>query len=85
MLNKTYSLRPYCVSCWTAYILQDDTRSLQCQDNFNELRHVCWNCNFKITGFVVLAVSQNDSMPFGVDPFNYDYIKAYFVNMSVTE
>ena len=31
MLIKTYSLRPHCVSCWTAYILQDDTRSLQCQ------------------------------------------------------
>ena len=33
MLNNTYSLRPHCVSCWTAYILQDDTRSLQCQDS----------------------------------------------------
>ena len=34
MLNKTYSLRPHCVSCWTAYvyILQYDTRSLQYQD-----------------------------------------------------
>ena len=21
MLNKTYSLRPHCVSCWTTYIL----------------------------------------------------------------
>ena len=31
MLIKTYSLRPHCVSCWTAYVLQDDTRSLQCQ------------------------------------------------------
>ena len=31
MLIKTYTLRPHCVSCWTAYILQDDTRSLQCQ------------------------------------------------------
>ena len=34
MLNKTYSLRPHCVSCWTTYILQDDTRFLQCQDKF---------------------------------------------------
>ena len=25
VLNKTYSLRPHCVSCWTTYILQDDT------------------------------------------------------------
>ena len=32
MLIKTYSLRPHCVSGWTAYVLQDDTRSLQCQD-----------------------------------------------------
>ena len=31
MLNKTYSFRPHCVSCWTIYILQDDTRSLQYQ------------------------------------------------------
>ena len=31
MLIKTYSLRPHCVSCWTTYILQDDTRTLQCQ------------------------------------------------------
>ena len=29
--EQTYSLRPHCVSCWTTYILQDDTRSLQCQ------------------------------------------------------
>ena len=29
--EKTYSLRPHCVSCWTTYILQDDTRSLQCE------------------------------------------------------
>ena len=33
MLIKTYSLRPHCVSCWTTYIVQDDTRSLQCQVN----------------------------------------------------
>ena len=32
MLNKTYSLRPHCVSCWTTCLLQDDTRNLQCQD-----------------------------------------------------
>ena len=31
MLIKTYSIRPHCVSCWTVYILQDDTRTLQCQ------------------------------------------------------
>ena len=31
MLIKTYSLRPHCVSCWTIYILQNDTRTLQCQ------------------------------------------------------
>ena len=36
MLIKTYSLRPHCVSCWTTYILQDDTWSLQCQ--------VCVSC-----------------------------------------
>ena len=26
-------LRQHCVSCWTTYILQDDTRTLQCQVN----------------------------------------------------
>ena len=26
-------IKKNCVSCWTAYILQDDTRSLQCQVN----------------------------------------------------
>ena len=31
--KQTYSLRPHCVACWTAYILQDDTRSLQCLVN----------------------------------------------------
>ena len=31
MLNKTEPLRPHCVSCWTTYILQDDTWNLQCQ------------------------------------------------------
>ena len=31
MLIKTYPLRTHCVSCWTTYILQDDTRSQQCQ------------------------------------------------------
>ena len=30
MLIKIYSLRPYFVSCWTIYILQNDTRTLQC-------------------------------------------------------
>ena len=35
MLIKTYSLNPHCVSCWTIYILQNDTRTLQCKVNFN--------------------------------------------------
>ena len=35
MLIKTYSLRPHCVSCWTTYILKDDTRTLQCQVTYN--------------------------------------------------
>ena len=34
MLIKTYSLRPHCVSCWTIYTLQNDTRTLQCQITF---------------------------------------------------
>ena len=29
--EQTYSLSPHCVPCWTACILQDDTRSLQYQ------------------------------------------------------
>ena len=31
MLIKTYSLWPHCVFCWTTYILQNDTRTLQYQ------------------------------------------------------
>ena len=31
VLIKTYSLRQHCVSCWTTYIVQDDTRTLQYQ------------------------------------------------------
>ena len=31
VMNKTYSLKNFVLSCWTAYILQDDTRSLQYQ------------------------------------------------------
>ena len=31
MTNKTQSLKKNCVSCWTAYILKDDSRSLQYQ------------------------------------------------------
>ena len=42
VLNKTYTLRPHCLSCWTTYILQDDTRSVQCQVNFNVLCVVLW-------------------------------------------
>ena len=32
----------HCVSCWTAYILQDDTRSLQCQ-NVQQLDKTIYN------------------------------------------
>ena len=38
MLNKTHSLRPHCVSCWTTYILQDDIQTIQCQDILEALR-----------------------------------------------
>ena len=38
-MNKSYSLRPHCVSCWTTYILQDDTRTLQCQVSLLRLSH----------------------------------------------
>ena len=31
VMNKTHSLKTLCVSCWTAHILQDDTRSVQYQ------------------------------------------------------
>ena len=30
--SSRYKVVGSCVSCWTAYILQDDTRSLQYQD-----------------------------------------------------
>ena len=31
---------PHCVSCWTTYILQDDTRSLQCQLFYKLLAYI---------------------------------------------
>ena len=37
MLITTYSLRPHCVSRWTAYILQDDTRALQWKVKYERL------------------------------------------------
>ena len=54
MLIKTYSLRPHCVSCWTTCILQDDSRTLQCQVKRTEVsirimaRSVIMSLNFWI-------------------------------------
>ena len=35
-------IKTLCVSCWTAYILQDDTRSIQCQVNIYEIYLFVW-------------------------------------------
>ena len=47
VLNKTYSLRPHCISCWTIYVLQDGTRSLQCKTfksvTLNLNNYVSWS------------------------------------------
>ena len=37
-MSKFYSLKSLCVSCWTAYILQDDTRSIRYQ-----ITRLSWN------------------------------------------
>ena len=54
MLTKTYSLRPHCVSCWTTYILQDDTQFLQCQEMWTvsfEQKVIIWTCNNTGSGY----------------------------------
>ena len=48
----TYSLKTLCVSCWTAYILQDDTRSLQYQGTVSWMtdefpQHLIQCCDFR--------------------------------------
>ena len=58
MLNKTYSLRPHCVSCWTTHTLQDDTRSIQCQ---GEAIRLLWSKNWIYTYGLLSWISASRS------------------------
>ena len=77
MLNKTYSLRPHCVSCcYYIYILQDDTPSLQCQDKLTGLRN-----NYLQDYFTKVHKIEDKFIELESEGIlNYDFIK----NMSVS-
>ena len=76
MLNKTYSLKSLCVSCWTAYILQDDTRSLQYQVSPRILL-VQYKNTFSYTTDVVFrdTVTKETSLNIDIKIFNTGYTK----------
>ena len=47
-----------CVSCWTAYILQDDTRSLQYQVE-NEMFPLIFCTNLSETFLILMRIQGN--------------------------